>query len=128
MRIAVSSSDYERVTGHAGRARRWLIFEVGPDSAPVEVDRVELPRDKVFHHHKDGAPSPIPGIDAVITAFAGEGFAGHLDKIGIRAVQTSESDPARAVAGFLAETLPPPAPRPVSGLLCEVIDRLTDHR
>ncbi len=128
MRIAVASGDFVQVTGHAGRARRWLIFEAGPGHEPIEVSRIELDREQVFHHHKDGDPTPLPGVEVLIASHCGDGFARHMERLGIRAAMTAETDPARAVAAYLAETLPPPRARPFQRLICAVVDRVSGHR
>lgn len=42
MRIAVTSQNFKTVTGHAGKSRRFLIYEARPGADPV--DRFDLPR------------------------------------------------------------------------------------
>ena len=37
LKIAVSSQDYRKVSGHAGQARRWLVFETDPKRGLVVV-------------------------------------------------------------------------------------------
>lgn len=128
MRIAVSSNDHRTVTGHAGRARKWLVFPVGADGAVGQPERVEIPAEMVFHHFQDDRPHPLDGIAALITISAGEGFLKHMAKRGVEAVQTAEKDPAKAVADYLAEKLAPPKPRPIGELVCKTLDLFSKHK
>jgi len=125
MKIAVASRDFLRVTGHAGKARRWLIFEAGPGGAATRPKRVELGLREVFHHADGGTPHPLDGVAAVIAASCGGGFLRKMARRGIAAAMTAETEPAKAVAAFLEGRLPPPKPRPVMGILCKIRDRLS---
>lgn len=128
MRIAVASSDFTTVTGHAGRARKWLVYEVtesGDLAAPV---RVELAADAVFHHAEDGRPHALDGVDAVIAQSAGDGFLRNMERRGIRAVLTAEPAPERAVRAVLADTVTPPRARPIGSLICKTIDLFSKHK
>jgi len=124
MKIAVASRDSRHVSGHAGKARRWLIFEAEPGRAPVACPPVELGRDEVFHYASEDAPHPLDGVAAVIAGSCGEGFLRKMQRRGITAAMTREPDPAKAVADWLDDRLSPPKPRPVMGLLCKLRDRM----
>ncbi|WP_142850168.1 hypothetical protein [Telmatospirillum sp. J64-1] len=129
MKIAVAvGADWNRTAGHAGQCRRWLVFLAQPDSPPTEATRVELPKELVFHHFKDDRPHPLGDVAVVIAASAGESFKRRMEKRGIEAALTAESDPAKAAADWLAHRLAPPKPRPVGELLCKVRDLFSDHR
>lgn len=128
MRIAVASNDFRKVTGHAGRARKWLVFEVDDQGAIAEPSRVELPAEMVFHHFQDDAPHPLDGISALIAISAGEGFLKHMKKRGVEAVLTSETDPVEAVRAYISRHLPPPKPRPIGSLICKTIDIFSKHK
>lgn len=128
MRIAVASSDFRKVTGHAGRSRRFLLFEVAEDGAVAEPTRIELEPELVFHHFKDDRPHPLDGITALLTLSAGEGFLKHMAGRGVEAVQTAETDPAKAVRDYVAAALAPPKPRPIGKLVCKTIDLFSRHK
>ena len=128
MKIAVASKDFTKVTGHAGQARHWLIFQVEAGAEPVEVQRLELARELTFHHYKGGEPHPLEKVDALIAASAGEGFLRRLRKRGVDAVLTGEKDPRAAVADYMTGKLRPPRPRPVMSLFCKLRDRFSEHR
>lgn len=108
MRIAVSSQNFRTVTGHAGKARRFLIFEADAGGAPQEVSRLDLPKEMSLHEHH-GEEHPLFTVDAVVTASCGAGFAQRLARHGVLVVTTGEPDPAAAVAALAAGRPLPPA-------------------
>lgn len=130
MIFAVASSDFLRVTGHAGKARKFLVFEAGDGGPPRELRRVDLNRDQVFHNFKDDlahSDHPLAGIDVLIAASCGPGFLTRMQQRGVAAVLTREDDPAMAVQDYLKDRLPPPRPRPITGLFCRLRDAFSDH-
>lgn len=128
MKVAVASSDFTTVTGHAGRARKWLVYEVGEDGTPGTPQRLELASDEVFHYAEDGRPHRLDDVDALIAQSAGESFLKNMEKRGIRPVMTAETDPEKAVRDLLAEHVTPPKPRPIGALICKTIDLFSKHK
>ncbi|KIL99870.1 Nitrogen fixation-related protein [Paramagnetospirillum magnetotacticum MS-1] len=126
MKIAVAvDSSYAKVSGHAGRARHWLVYETDRASSSV---RVELEAAQVFHHYEGDGPHPLDGIETVIAISAGEGFMRRMQARGIDARQTAETNPDKAVADYLAECLSAPKPRPIGALLCKTLDLFSKHK
>jgi len=112
MRVAVTSQNFKTITGHAGKTRRFLLFEVDAAGTPVEVDRLDLPREMALHaYHGDDHPLFALGLDALVTQGAGQGFIRRLARHGVVVHATSESDPATAVR-LVATGAPLPAPLP----------------
>jgi predicted Fe-Mo cluster-binding NifX family protein len=108
MRIAVSSQNFREGTGHAGHARRFLVFSVdGPGSINL-VDRLGLPKELAIHGFDDQAPHPIYDMDVLITDGAGECFKQRLAQRGVRVIATAETDPESAVRDFLAGAVKAP--------------------
>lgn len=103
MRIAVTSQNFRTVTGHAGRARRFIVFEAleGGDELR-EVDRLDLDADMAIHGYGHQQAHPLDAMNVLITGGAGEGFVRHLAARGVQVVATPESDPLLAVQAFLA--------------------------
>ncbi len=128
MLIAVASQDFATVTGHAGQARRWLLFEAGPAGPAGEPRRIELTRDQVFHHWTDQGSHPLDGIAAIIATSAGDSFLNRMGKRGVAVVLTGEAEPARAVAAWAAGIVVPPKPRPIGRLICKLHDLFSKHR
>lgn len=110
MKIAVASQNFRTVTPHAGRTRRFLVYEVLPEGEPVEIDRLDLPKELAFHEFHGDGPHPLDAVDALIAGSAGPGFADRLAARGIAVAATTETDPVTAVKAYRAGTLPPAPP------------------
>ncbi len=103
MRIAVTSQNFRTITGHAGKTRRFLIYEVREQGAPVEVERLDLPGDLSLHEfHGEDHPLFQRGLKALVTQGAGQGFVQRLARYGITVHVTSDSDPVTAAAQVAA--------------------------
>lgn len=103
--IAVTSQNRKTVTGHAGKCRKFWVYAV-EGSEIKGRNLLELPIEQSFHESADDAPHPLDGINVLITGGMGIGLRQRLKQKGILAVATSETDPDRAVAAWLAGTLP----------------------
>jgi len=102
MKIAVTSQNFRTVTPHAGRTRRFLVYEAAEGCEPVEVDRLDLPKELSVHEfHADG-PHPLDAVDVIIAGSFGEGFATRMARRGVVAVATDVTDPIEAVKEYLA--------------------------
>lgn len=110
MRIAVASQNFRTVTPHAGKPRRFLIFEVATGAPAREAGRLDLPKELSIHEFRGEGPHPLDEVEAVIAGSAGEGFVRRMAARGIRAVATAETDPAEAAAALAAGRLRPAAP------------------
>ena len=127
MKVAVTSKDFQQVTGHAGQAKKWLLFDL-PDGGEWIVSEVTLSKAQTFHHFKDDAPHPLDGISALIAISAGESFINRMRKAGVDAVMTAETDPHKAVEDYLKRQLTPPKPRPIGELFCKLRDAFSENR
>ena len=111
MKIAVTSQNFRTITGHGGRARRYLVYE--PDAAGElhEVERLSLPKELAFHEFHAGGQHPVDTMDIIITGSAGHGFVRRLAARGVRVLVTGETDPrVAAEAVFKGKPLPPARP------------------
>lgn len=114
MKLAVTSADTRTVTGHAGRCQRFWVYEV--DGREVRGRALlEVPLEETFHAHHHAPPAGLAGIAALISGGMGQGLAARLKALGVEAVVTSETDPDRAVSGFLDGTLPRLEPHAAHG-------------
>lgn len=110
MHIAITSQNFRTITGHAGKTRRFLIYEATGTESARETGRLDLPKEMSLHEYR-GNDHPVFQLDAVITAGCGAGFIQRLARYGVRVVATSETDPATAAAAVAAgRDLPPAAP------------------
>lgn len=104
MKIAVSSQNRKTVTGHAGKCRKFWIYEVA-DCEVRSKHLLELAIDQTFHESHGSTAHPLDGVNVLITAGMGEGLQHRLKQMGIMAVATAETDPERAIADWLNGTL-----------------------
>jgi predicted Fe-Mo cluster-binding NifX family protein len=109
MKIAVGSQNRKTVTEHAGRTRKFSVWQAQADAEPVQLDWIELPKEFAFHEFRGTGPHPLDAVDVIIVGSAGPGFARRLAARGITVVQTAEADPQKAVRDYLAGTLAPAA-------------------
>ncbi|MCG6898238.1 MAG: nitrogen fixation protein [Thiocapsa sp.] len=112
MRIAVTSQNFRTITGHAGKTRRFLIYEADAHGDAAEVERLDLPREMSLHeYHGEDHPLFELKLSAIVTQGAGQGFVQRMARHGIRVHTTSASDPLHAVTAILGgQPLPPAAP------------------
>jgi predicted Fe-Mo cluster-binding NifX family protein len=108
MRIGVTSQNFRTVTAHAGRARRFMIYEDFPDGQIQRTGMLDLPIEMSIHEYSRDAAHPIDGLDVLITGSCGDGLVRKLAARGIRVVVTSETDPVTAVGAVLSGTALPP--------------------
>lgn len=109
-KIAIASQNFRTITGHAGKTRRFLVYWVVPGEAPEEIERLDLPPEKAFHHFQDENPHPLDGVQVLIVGSCGEGFIRRLARRKIHVVATAETDPRQAIADYLSGNLKPPLP------------------
>ncbi len=109
MKIAVTSQNRREVTDHAGRCRRFWIYDVDADRKVSGKTMLELPKEQSMHETAPTAAHPLDGVDVLISGSMGDGVRRKLAGRGIRAVTTACADPDAAVAGWLDGTLAPPA-------------------
>ncbi len=108
MKVAVTSQNFRTITGHAGKTRRFLIYEVNDAGMPQELERLDLPKEMSMHAWQ-GGPHPLDVADVLITAGCGDGFVNKMAMRNIRVVRTSATDPLAAAAAVI-EGKPLPEP------------------
>ncbi|CAH2600734.1 Nitrogen fixation protein [Rhodovastum atsumiense] len=113
MKIAVTSQNFRQVTGHAGRARRFLIYDVQPGAAPQETARLDLEAGQSFHDMEGVGAHPIDGVHVLLSAGFGGHFAQVMAERGIEVAITDREDPVEAVKDYLA--------RRATGMLLPVV-------
>ena len=101
MKIAVTSENRQTVTNHAGRCRKFWVYETEYADV-VGKHLVELPGEQHFH---DAFPSSLRDINVLITGGLAGSLRYYLKQQGVQAVATQESDPDRAVTAWLNGTL-----------------------
>ncbi|BCB27126.1 nitrogen fixation [Sulfurimicrobium lacus] len=109
MKVAVTSQNFKSITGHAGKSRRFLIFDVTVPCDPEEVGRLDLPMEMSFHEFA-GGPHPLDDMDVILTASAGQGFINKLAQRGVKVVISGEKTPRTAVRDLFMGLVKPAAP------------------
>jgi len=106
MRIAVTSQNFRTITGHAGKTRRFLIYEGVPGLTPKEVKRLDLPKEMSIHETPANAMHPLDSVQILITGGCGEGFYHKMARRGVQVVATEEEDPLTAVTQIIEDSDP----------------------
>lgn len=113
MRVAVTSQNFRTVTPHAGRTRRFLVYDIDADAAgaaPAEVARLDLPKDMSMHEFKGDGPHPLDDVDVLIVGSCGGGFPQKMKRRGIVVAVTDRSEPLDAVGAYVAGRQVTPKP------------------
>ncbi|MCU7959812.1 MAG: nitrogen fixation protein [gamma proteobacterium symbiont of Bathyaustriella thionipta] len=100
MKIAVTSQNKKTVTQHAGRCRKFWIFEI-QNHAITDKSLLELTKDQSFHDSSPHQPHPLDNIDLLITAGMGQGLVRRLQSKGIKSLISHEKNPEKAVFLYL---------------------------
>jgi predicted Fe-Mo cluster-binding NifX family protein len=109
VKIAVTSQNFRSVTGHAGKSRRFIIFDVEALRDTSVVTHLDLPLEMTFHEFA-GGKHPLDDVDVILTASAGQGFIAQLAQRGVQVITCGESDPHQAVQDYLAGEVKPVIP------------------
>lgn len=113
MQIAVTSQNRKAVTGHAGKCRKFWIYEVSGGEVRGKT-LLELPLEQSFHA-SHGGPHPLDDVNVLICGGMGQGLLNRLKAKGIEGLVTTETDPDRAVAAYITGALPLGAPESHAG-------------
>lgn len=101
LKIAVCSQNRKTVTEHAGKCRKFWIYDV-QNGEVKDRTLLELPLEQALHSSPPGQPHPLDAVDVLIGAGMGSGLQQRLAQHGIRGVVSTETQPDQAVAAFLA--------------------------
>jgi predicted Fe-Mo cluster-binding NifX family protein len=100
MKIAVASQNRKTITGHAGKCRKFWIYDVTGRAVQGKT-LLELPKEQSFHESHGAGPHPLDGINVLISGGMGAGLQHRLRQRGIDALVTPEEDPDGAVVAYL---------------------------
>ncbi len=130
MKIAIATKDWLNVSGHAGQARCWLVYDLAPGEPAGSLpapQRIELAKDQVLHCFDDSGPHPLDGVEIVVAGSAGDGFVRHMKKRGAEVLLTGETDPAAALQRIVAGEALPDQRFDVTTALCKLRDLFSRH-
>jgi predicted Fe-Mo cluster-binding NifX family protein len=104
MKIAVTSQNRKTITGHAGKCRKFWVYDVeGREVRGKSL--LELPIEQSFHESHGAGAHPLDDANVLISGGMGAGLQHRLRQRGMDALVTPETDPDRAVAAYLSGSL-----------------------
>ncbi|AGX86244.1 dinitrogenase iron-molybdenum cofactor biosynthesis-like protein [Candidatus Symbiobacter mobilis CR] len=110
MKIAITSQNRKTITPHAGKCRKYWVYDISETKTVAGKELIELSMSESLHAmaHQTAAavPSMWDGVQVLIAGSMGPGLQQRLRCQGIDAIVTSETDPDRAVAAWLDGSLP----------------------
>lgn len=104
MKIAVTSQNRREITEHAGKCRKFWIYEITENKINKKT-LLELPKEQSFHESSPQTPHPLDDIQILIVGGMGPGLARRLSMKGIESIVTSEKEPDKAIAAYLDGSL-----------------------
>lgn len=104
MKIAVASQNRHAITEHAGRCRKFWVYQIAQNKI-LHKDLLELPKEQSFHESSPHEPHPLDDAQILIAGGMGQGLRQRLAMKGIIGLVTPETDPDQAVSAYLAGTL-----------------------
>ncbi|MFZ3160153.1 MAG: hypothetical protein WA134_08205 [Rhodoferax sp.] len=128
MKIVGATKDHwSQVSGQAGQARDWLVFDCPPGAPLPEPQRVALTKEQLPHHFQDTAPHPLHGVEIMIAASAGDGYIRHMEKWGAQVVLTGETAPLIALQKIIAGEALADTRFDLTTTLCKLRDLFSRH-
>jgi predicted Fe-Mo cluster-binding NifX family protein len=106
MKFAVASEDFQSISGHAGHAARFLVYEAETGKEPIEIARIDLNENQTIHNFQGGA-HPLDNVEVLIAGSAGGCFVDRMKKRGITTVVAQDITPTAAVAAYMTGLLKP---------------------
>lgn len=100
LRIAVSSQNRRTVTDHAGRCRKFWVYEIRQNKVGNKTLR-ELTLEQTLHSSQLGDNHPLDDVHVMITAGMSPFLFQRLQRGGIKPFVTDEQDPDKAVQMLL---------------------------
>ena len=100
LRIAVSSQNRKTVTDHAGRCRKFWVYEIRQNKVDNKTLR-ELTLEQTLHSAQLGDNHPLDDVHVMITSGMSPYLFQRLQRGGIKPFVTDESDPDKAVQMLL---------------------------
>lgn len=128
VRIGIAvNEEGSRVSGHAGQAKHWVIFECEPGGPLPAPRRITLTKEQLPHHWQDDGPHPLQDMNFIVAASAGDGFIRHMAKWGADVLLTGETDPHEVRARIRDGEALPDTRFDVTTTLCKLRDLFSRH-
>lgn len=108
MKIGIASQNLKTITGHAGKTRKFIVYEVNPDGSWKEDHTIKLPKEMSMHEFS-GTDHPLDELDILIVGSCGSGFIRKMQRRGVEVIATSETSLVNAINTYASGQLLPPA-------------------
>ncbi|WML92128.1 nitrogen fixation protein [Thiothrix lacustris] len=106
MKIGVTSQNLRTVTGHASKARSFLMYEWTTEQVLQPLESLDLSMDMSIHAWDKRGDHPLLALDYLITGPCGKSFINQMKQYGVRVRTTDETDPLVAVQQLVAAVVP----------------------
>jgi predicted Fe-Mo cluster-binding NifX family protein len=104
VKIALASQNKKSITGHTGHCQNFWMYESNGTEI-IDKKLLELSAEHSFHNSHADAPHPLDDVQVLICGGMGKNLQHRLEKRGIEAVITKETDVEKAVAAYLDGSL-----------------------
>lgn len=104
MKIALSSQNKTAITEHAGHCRKFWIYETNATEI-LGKQLLELSPEQSFHDSSPDESHPLDDVQVLIAGGMGRGLVQRLERKGIEAIVTKETDLEKAVSAYLDGSL-----------------------
>ena len=101
MKIAITSQNRRSVTDHAGRCRRFWVYDV-EDGQVTGRTLLELDKTDTLHAVSPAIPDALAAVDVLVSTGMCDNLVARLGRNGIEARQTTCDEPDVALREFLA--------------------------
>jgi predicted Fe-Mo cluster-binding NifX family protein len=108
MKIAITSQNRRTVTAHAGRCRRFWVYQI-EDGGIQGRELLELDKTATLHELAPGVPQALLGVDVLLSSGMCDNLVARLGRHGISAYQTSCEQPEQALQHYLEQHAAQPA-------------------
>jgi len=104
MKIAIASQNKTAITEHTGQGRKFWIYETKHGEI-IGKNMLELSPEQSFHNSSGDEPHPLDDVQVLISGGMGRGLVRRLQRKGIEAVITKETDLDNAVRAYIDGSL-----------------------
>ncbi len=104
MKIAVASQNKTSITEHPGHCLKFWIYET-TEGEIISNNLLELSSKQSFRDSSEDEPHPLDDVQILISGGMGKGLVRRLERKGIEAILTKETDLDKAVNAYLEGSL-----------------------
>ncbi|MFW6357726.1 MAG: NifB/NifX family molybdenum-iron cluster-binding protein [Chroococcales cyanobacterium] len=104
MKIAVASQNKKNITEHTGHCLKFWIYDIN-DAQVTNKNLLELSPEQSFHNSSENDSHPLDDVQVLISGGMGRGLVRRLERKGIEAIITQETDLDQAVSAYLDGSL-----------------------